>query len=51
VLHALLRHEAAARAKEELQPVITRHDDILLDRKVLPQHPGCAIVVEWRVQE
>ena len=36
VLHALLRHNAAARAKAELQPVIAAHDDVLLDRKVLP---------------
>ncbi|MGH3304058.1 MAG: hypothetical protein ACRDOK_20750, partial [Streptosporangiaceae bacterium] len=36
VLHAVLRHDPAARAKEELQPVIARHDDVLLDRKVLP---------------
>jgi hypothetical protein len=36
VLHALLRHDPAARAKAELQPVIARHDDALLDRKVLP---------------
>jgi hypothetical protein len=36
VLHALLRHEAAARGKRELQPVVARHDDVLLDRKVLP---------------
>jgi hypothetical protein len=36
VLHALLRHHAAARAKAQLQPVIAAHDDVLLDRKVLP---------------
>jgi hypothetical protein len=36
VLHALLRHDPAARAKEELQPVIARHDQVLLDRAVLP---------------
>ena len=36
VLHALLRHEAAARAKVELQPVIARHDPALADKKVLP---------------
>lgn len=36
VLHALLRHEAAARAKPELQPIVARHDDVLLDRKMLP---------------
>ena len=36
VLHALLRHDPAARAKAELQPVIARHDDVLLDKNVLP---------------
>src|SRR5262249_45734737 len=36
VLHAMLRHEAAARGKRELQPVLARHDDVLLDRTVLP---------------
>ena len=36
VLHALLRHDPAARAKAELQPVIARHDDVLLDKKILP---------------
>jgi hypothetical protein len=36
VLHAVLRHDPAARAKQELQPVIARHDDVLLDRKILP---------------
>ncbi len=36
VLHALLRHNAAARAKAELQPVVARHDDVLLDKNVLP---------------
>ena len=36
VLHALLRHDPAARAKAELQPVIARHDGVLLDKKVLP---------------
>ena len=36
VLHALLRHNPAARAKAELQPVIARHDGVLLDKKVLP---------------
>jgi len=54
-LHALLRHDPAARAKAELQPVIARHDDVLLDKTVLPlafhligaesldgaQHPRC----------
>ncbi|MFK5635992.1 hypothetical protein [Ornithinimicrobium sp. LYQ103] len=36
VLHALLRHEPAARAKSELQGVVARHDPALRDRKVLP---------------
>jgi Family of unknown function (DUF6079) len=36
ILHALLRHDPAARAKAELQPVIARHDDVLLEKKVLP---------------
>lgn len=36
VLHALLRHDPAARAKAELQPILAGHDDVLLDRKVLP---------------
>ena len=36
VLYALLRHNPAARAKAELQQVIARHDDVLLDKKVLP---------------
>ena len=38
ILYALLRHGSAAkaRAKAELQPVISRHDDVLLDKKVLP---------------
>lgn len=36
VLYALLQHDPAARAKKELQPVVAHHDDILLDRKVLP---------------
>jgi hypothetical protein len=36
ILHALLRHDATARAKAELQPVIARHDDVLLDKNVLP---------------
>lgn len=36
VLHALLRHDPAARAKAELQPVVVRHDDVLLDRTILP---------------
>lgn len=36
VLYALLRHDPAARAKAELQPVIARYDEVLIDRKVLP---------------
>ncbi len=36
VLHALLRHNVAARAKVELQPIIARHDDVLRDKNVLP---------------
>jgi hypothetical protein len=36
VLHALLRHNPSARAKAELQPVVARHDDVLLDKNVLP---------------
>ncbi len=36
ILHALLRHDPTARAKAELQPVIARHDDVLLDKNVLP---------------
>jgi hypothetical protein len=36
VLFALLRRDAPARDKAELQPVIARHDDVLRDRKVLP---------------
>lgn len=38
ILYALLRDGSAAkaRAKAELQPVIARHDDVLLDKKVLP---------------
>lgn len=36
VLHALLRHEPAARAKQELQAVIAKHDHALRDRKVIP---------------
>ena len=37
ILHALLRHDRIAREKlEDLQPVIARHDDVLLDKKVLP---------------
>jgi hypothetical protein len=36
VLHALLRHEPAARAKPELQPVVARHDETLANTQVLP---------------
>jgi len=36
ILHALLRHNSTARAKAELQPVIARHDDVLLNKNVLP---------------
>jgi len=36
VLHALLQHEPAARAKAELQAVVARHDPVLADRKILP---------------
>ena len=36
VLHALLEHEPAARAKQELQKVIAEHDPSLRDRKILP---------------
>jgi hypothetical protein len=36
ILHALLRHDPTARAIAELQPVIARHDGVLLDTKVLP---------------
>ncbi|MDQ1289609.1 MAG: hypothetical protein QG622_3175 [Actinomycetota bacterium] len=36
VLHALLRHEPAARDKQELQPVVAKHDPVLAERKVLP---------------
>jgi hypothetical protein len=36
VLFALLRRDAPARDKAELQPVIARHDDVLRDSKVLP---------------
>jgi len=36
VLYALLRHNPAARGKPELQQVIARHDDVLLDKNVLP---------------
>ncbi len=36
VLHALLRHEPAARAKTELQPIVAKHDPELQSKKVLP---------------
>src|SRR5829696_1525881 len=36
VLHAMLRHDPYARAKEQLQPVIARHDVVLQDKSFLP---------------
>jgi hypothetical protein len=36
VLYALLRNNAAARAKPELQPVVDKHDAVLHDKNVLP---------------
>ena len=36
VLYTLLQHAPAARAKAELQSVVARHDEVLLDRSVLP---------------
>jgi uncharacterized protein DUF6079 len=36
VLYALLGHDPAVRARAELQPVIARHDDVLLDKAILP---------------
>ena len=36
VLHALLRNEPAARAKQKLQPVIDKHDPQLSSKTVLP---------------
>jgi len=36
VLYALLRHNPAARAKQELQPAVARHDTVLRDARVLP---------------
>src|SRR6478609_9874850 len=36
VLHALLRHDTAARSKSELQQVIAKHDTDLYDRRILP---------------
>lgn len=36
VLHALLRHRPEARAIHELQGPVSRHDDDLRDRKILP---------------
>lgn len=36
VLHALLRHRPEARAIEELQDVVVRHDDALRERNILP---------------
>ena len=36
VLYALLRHNSTARAKEELQPVVDKHDAVLRSKNVLP---------------
>jgi hypothetical protein len=36
VLYALLRHNSTARAKQELQPVVDKHDEVLRDKNVLP---------------
>ncbi|MEX5296111.1 DUF6079 family protein [Kocuria sp. CPCC 205268] len=36
VLHALLRHRPEARAIEELQGVVVRHDDALREKNILP---------------
>jgi hypothetical protein len=36
VLYALLRHNATARAKRELQPVVDRYDAVLRDKDILP---------------
>ena len=36
VLYALLRHNAVARAKAELQPVVDRYDATLRDKNILP---------------
>lgn len=36
VLHAILRHDPAARDKAELRDVIARHDPALVGRRVLP---------------
>jgi len=36
ILYALLRHDGTARAKAELQQVIAKHDDVLLEKNVLP---------------
>ena len=36
VLYALLRHNATARAKPELQPVVDKHDAVLRDKNVMP---------------
>ncbi|PWJ48441.1 hypothetical protein SAMN06264364_1305 [Quadrisphaera granulorum] len=36
VLHALLRHDATARDKRELQPVVAKHDAALREAKLLP---------------
>jgi hypothetical protein len=36
VLYALLRHNSTARAKQELQPVVDKHDAVLRSKNVLP---------------
>ena len=36
VLHALLRRDAGARSKTELQGVVARHDPVLAEKKILP---------------
>lgn len=36
MLYALLRHNPLARAKEGLQPVVERHDDVLRQKRILP---------------
>ena len=36
VLYALLRHNSTARAKQELQPVVDKHDAVLRNKNVLP---------------
>ena len=36
VLYALLRHNSTARANEDLQPIVDKHDAVLRDKSVLP---------------